>query len=123
MPSPECAWCGGECLDPKRNRRGEVFCSGTHRRASNRALKNLLDREVATELEPSRRTMPHDNAPLWVWHAWLCHGADPDGAQGEPCPDGCDGSTVDHDRHRQYLASWSANPRRAVAAELEKTPD
>jgi hypothetical protein len=49
-------------------------------------------------------TQPHDNAPLWVWHAWLCHGANADGAGGEPCPDGCD-EAADPERLRVYQAS------------------
>lgn len=47
--------------------------------------------------------IPHDGAPLWVQHAWLCHGADADGANGEECPDGCgDDAAVDPDRLAAY---------------------
>lgn len=46
-------------------------------------------------------TMPHEAAPLWVWHNWLCHGAYPDGTRGEECPDGCAGENADPDRIRQ----------------------
>ena len=35
----DCAWCGGEVFQRFPNRRGEVFCSAYHRRASNEALK------------------------------------------------------------------------------------
>lgn len=46
----ECAWCGAELCDlltPERcaNRRGEEFCTPWHRRASNAALRALLDSE------------------------------------------------------------------------------
>lgn len=40
----ECSWCGGEVLEGERaypNRRGEVFCSPSHRSSSNRALRRL----------------------------------------------------------------------------------
>lgn len=46
----------------------------------------------------TRALMPHDSAPLWVWHAWLVHGADPDGAGGVDCPDGCDEHGTDYQR-------------------------
>jgi hypothetical protein len=43
-PEIECSWCGGVCDQPRPfyNRRGEVFCSPSHRSSSNRALKRLL---------------------------------------------------------------------------------
>ena len=50
---------------------------------------------MGTRGNGTRTLMPHDEAPLHVWHAWLCHGADPDGAQGEECPDGCYGDDCD----------------------------
>ena len=42
----ECSWCGGVCDQPRPflNRAGEVFCSPSHRSASNRALKRFLER-------------------------------------------------------------------------------
>lgn len=49
--------------------------------------------------------VPAIDAPLWVQHAWLCHGADPDGSNGEPCPDGCDGYACDPDRLAAYQAA------------------
>lgn len=40
----ECAWCGAEITGTSyKNRNGEVFCSKYHRRASNEALKELID--------------------------------------------------------------------------------
>ena len=44
--SDDCAWCGGEIIGPFTNRRGEVFCSISHRTASNAALKRLLNKPV-----------------------------------------------------------------------------
>lgn len=41
----DCAWCGGEIERPSVNGRGEAFCSGAHRSASDRALRRLLNRE------------------------------------------------------------------------------
>ena len=43
---PYCAWCGGQCDQPRPfpNRRGELFCSASHRSSSNRALKRLLSK-------------------------------------------------------------------------------
>ena len=55
---------------------------------------------MATRGDGTETVLPHRDAPLWVWHAWLCHGADPDGSQGNPCPDGCD---VQPDRYRLKL--------------------
>jgi hypothetical protein len=49
----------------------------------------------------SRITMPSDDAPFWVWHAWLCHGANADGSGGSECPDGCAG-TADPERLAAY---------------------
>lgn len=45
----ECAWCGAEADHRYPNRRGEVFCSANHRRASNRALSIL---EAAIDADP-----------------------------------------------------------------------
>jgi hypothetical protein len=42
----ECAWCGGEPDKEYPNRRGEIFCSASHRSSSNRALKRLQARET-----------------------------------------------------------------------------
>lgn len=53
---------------------------------------------MGTRGNGTRTLMPHDEAPISIWHAWLCHGADPDGAQGENCPDGCDGEGCDAER-------------------------
>ena len=41
---PDCAWCGAACDQPHPypNRRGEMFCSPSHRSASNRALARFL---------------------------------------------------------------------------------
>ena len=50
---------------------------------------------VPVQATAPRVILPHDDAPLWVWHAWLCHGSSTDGSQGEPCPDGCEGEYVD----------------------------
>jgi len=46
--APDCAWCGAPCDQPRPylNQRGEVFCSPSHRAASNRALARLLGREA-----------------------------------------------------------------------------
>lgn len=57
---------------------------------------------------------PHDDAPLHVWHAWLCHGARTDGSGGDECPDGCDGSGA-HESFRERLAAYSL-PDEAVAS-------
>ena len=49
MPSidTDCAWCGGSTAAAAKckNRRGEIFCSPSHRRASNAALKALVQAE------------------------------------------------------------------------------
>ena len=44
---PNCAWCGGECDQPRpyANWRGEIFCSPSHRSSSNRALARLTGGE------------------------------------------------------------------------------
>lgn len=60
-------------------------------------------------IEQNPESMPHDDAPLWVWHAWLCHGADPDGSGGSECPDGCYGDEVDYSRQEMlkgFVARW-----------------
>ncbi|KKL04667.1 hypothetical protein LCGC14_2613750 [marine sediment metagenome] len=49
--SKDCAWCGGECRRPWMNRRGEVFCSRSHREESNAALKRLVARESGERTE------------------------------------------------------------------------
>jgi hypothetical protein len=43
---PNCAWCGGACDQPRPfpNRRGEVFCSPSHRATSNAALRRFNNR-------------------------------------------------------------------------------
>ena len=41
----DCAWCGGDSFTEFRNKRGETFCSQSHRSSSNRALKRLIDRQ------------------------------------------------------------------------------
>lgn len=46
----------------------------------------------------TRTLIPHEEAPLWVWHAWLVHNADPDGAGGVECSDGCDAHATDRER-------------------------
>ncbi len=45
----ECAWCGDTVVRdrPPMSLRGEVFCSPSHRDASARAVRRLLDREAA----------------------------------------------------------------------------
>ena len=55
--APDCAWCGAPCDQPRPylNQRGEVFCSPSHRAASNRALARLLGREVTKMPSRSRR--------------------------------------------------------------------
>ncbi len=40
--APDCAWCGADCTTQFPNRRGEVFCSKSHRSSSNRVLKRLI---------------------------------------------------------------------------------
>jgi hypothetical protein len=69
---------------------------------------------------------PHRDAPLWVWHAWLCHGADPTGHHGEICPDGCDGAAdparltiMRAQEHAEFLLE-DARDRAALEAELEE---
>lgn len=37
---------------------------------------------------------PDPGAPIWVVHAWLCHGADIHGRGGDTCPDGCEGAPI-----------------------------
>jgi hypothetical protein len=46
--APDCAWCGAPCDQPRPylNKQGEVFCSSSHRAASNRALARLLGRDA-----------------------------------------------------------------------------
>ena len=67
MPSePEpCAWCGAdiELERPPKSRRGEVFCSKSHRDASARAVRQLHEHHEALEHAhsgpaPSRLTPP-----------------------------------------------------------------
>ena len=41
----DCAWCGGDCYTEFKNRRGEIFCSKSHRQASNKALNDFLARD------------------------------------------------------------------------------
>lgn len=44
----ECAWCGAEIGKDEKvypNKRGEYFCSKTHRDSSNRALRRLIQNE------------------------------------------------------------------------------
>ena len=38
----DCSWCGGEIFEMFANRRDEIFCSKSHRSASNRALRELI---------------------------------------------------------------------------------
>lgn len=55
---PDCAWCGAACDQPHPypNRRGEVFCSPSHRSASNRALARVLG--AHDDSSPRRRWNP-----------------------------------------------------------------
>lgn len=43
----DCAWCGGEIETPHGNQAGEVFCSASHRSASNRARDRFLAKEAS----------------------------------------------------------------------------
>jgi DNA repair protein RadC len=54
---PDCAWCGAPCDQPRPylNRRGEPFCSPTHRAASNRALARFMGEEATRK---PRRSNP-----------------------------------------------------------------
>ena len=55
---PDCAWCGAACDQPHPypNRRGEAFCSPSHRSASNRALARFLGAHDGPS--PRRRRNP-----------------------------------------------------------------
>lgn len=59
---PDCAWCGAACDQPHPypNRRGEVFCSPSHRSASNRALARVLGAHA--DSTPHRRRNPATGA-------------------------------------------------------------
>jgi GNAT superfamily N-acetyltransferase len=58
---PDCAWCGAPCDQPRPylNRRGEPFCSPTHRAASNRALARFMGEEATRK---PRRSNPETGA-------------------------------------------------------------
>lgn len=51
----ECSWCGAECEGTFGDRRGDKFCTRSHRDASSRAVANLRAqerRQIHVELEP-----------------------------------------------------------------------
>lgn len=54
---PDCAWCGAECDQPRpyANWRGELFCSPSHRSASNRALARLTGERAPKRKNPASR--------------------------------------------------------------------
>lgn len=59
----DCAWCGGEIERDYPNKRGEMFCSPSHRSSSNRALKRLQQRESKVDTVKFKATL-HDGTVL-----------------------------------------------------------
>lgn len=73
----DCAWCGGEIERDYPNKRGEMFCSPSHRSSSNRALKRLQQRESKVDAIKFKAVL-HDGTiltgPIMGNSGMLCAG-------------------------------------------------